>query len=47
LIDATEWLMGRVVNSLLDPVIIFFMLGVATGFLRSNLEVPHPRRGRT
>jgi hypothetical protein len=32
--------MERVVNSLLDPVIIFFVLGVAIGFLRSNLEIP-------
>lgn len=32
--------MDRVVESLLDPVIIFFVLGVTIGFLRSNLEIP-------
>lgn len=31
--------MGRVVR-LRDPVIIFFELGVAIGFLRSNPETP-------
>ena len=34
--------MDRVLNSLLDPVIIFFVLGVTIGFLRSNLEIPRP-----
>ncbi len=32
--------MDRALGSLLDPVIIFFVLGVAIGFLRSNLEIP-------
>lgn len=36
--------MDRLVNSLLDPVIIFFMLGGAIGFLRSNLEIPQAWR---
>ena len=29
-------------NILLDPAILFFVLGVAAGLLRSNLEVPPP-----
>ena len=29
-------------NHLLDPAILFFVLGLAAGLLRSNLEVPAP-----
>ncbi len=32
--------MDPVVDSLLDPVIIFFVLGLAIGVLRSALEIP-------
>ena len=32
--------MDRLVKSLIDPVIIFFLLGVAIGFLRSDPETP-------
>jgi hypothetical protein len=32
--------MDRVVSSLLDPVILFFVLREAIGFFRSNLEIP-------
>ena len=32
--------MDRVVNSLLDPAIIFFVLGVTIGLLRSSLDIP-------
>ncbi len=39
--------MDRVVNTLLDPVIIFFVLGAAIGFLRSNLEIPQAWRDST
>ncbi len=39
--------MDRVVDSLLYPVIIFFLLGVAIGFLRPNLEIPQAGRDRT
>jgi hypothetical protein len=36
--------MDRVGNSLQDPVIIVFMLGVAVGVLHVNLEIPQGRR---
>ncbi len=39
--------MDRVVDSLLDPVIIFIVLGVAIGFLRSNREMPQAGRDST
>ncbi len=39
--------MDRVVNSVLDPVIIFFLLAVAIGFLRSNLGISQAWRDRT
>ena len=39
--------MDRVVNSLLDPVIVFFVLGVAIGFLHLNLEMPQGWRAST
>lgn len=32
--------MERVVDSLLDPAILFFVLGVLMGFVRSNLDIP-------
>ncbi len=32
--------MDRVVNSPLDPVIVFLLLGVAIGFLHFDLEMP-------
>ena len=32
--------MDRIANSLLDPAIVFFVLGGAIGFVRSNLEIP-------
>jgi uncharacterized protein len=31
-----------VIDALLDPAVLFFVLGLAAGVLRSNLEVPQP-----
>ena len=39
--------MDRVVTNCGDPVIVFFMLGVAMGFLRSNLEIAQAWRDGT
>ena len=39
--------MDRVVNNLLDPVIVFFMPAVAIGGLHVDLEIPQALEGRT
>lgn len=39
--------MDRVVHNLVDPVIIYFMLGVAIGFLHFNPETPKGWRDST
>jgi len=45
-VDATDWLMDRVVNREFDSVIIL-LVGVAIGFLRSSLEMPQVWRDGT